>query len=98
MFEGDPLEWKGDWQKHWQQTAASRPAVGSPLRRPAEPNIGMEESAALRKAGRKGGAHVLPPALVSEETYAAPLEERDLPPSMRKKRKLETTAVANDAA
>lgn len=98
MFEGDPLDWKGDWQKHWQQTAASQPAVESPPRRPQEPNIGKAESAALRKAGRKGGVHVLPSALVSEETYAVPLEERDLPPSMRKKRKLETTDGGNDPA
>ena len=98
MFDGDPLEWKGEWQKHWQDAAASCLAEQSSLRLPEGPNISKVESAALRKVGRKGGTHVLPSSLVSEDTYAVPLEERDLPPSMRKKRKLETTCVAHDVA
>lgn len=59
------------------------------------PNFSKPESAALRKVGRKGGTHVLPSSLVTEETYAAPLEQRDWPPSMRKKRKLGCSGVVN---
>ena len=94
MFDGDPLDWKGEWQKHWQQSASRSPV--SLRRRQVESDVRQMEGAALRKAGRKGGAHMLPSSLVSEETYAAPLEERDLPPPMRKKRKLESSAVAKD--
>ena len=94
MFDGDPREWKDEWQKHWQDAAASCLEHRS-RRRTEAPNMSKEESTALRKVGRKGGAHVLPSSLVSEETYAVPLEERDLPPSIRKKRKLEPAPAAH---
>ena len=98
MFDSDPLDWKGEWQKHWQDAAASCLAKQSSRRRPEGPNISKLESAALRKVGRKGGAHMLPSSLLSKDTYAVPLEERDLPPSMRRKRKLETAAIAHTVA
>ena len=96
--EGDPLSWKSDWQQHWQEAAANRPAIETPRRRPGEPEIGPVERAALRKVGRKGGARMLPSSLVSEEAYATPLEEREMPPAMRKKRKLAQGGQAAAAA
>ena len=97
----NPVTTKALVQPPMSDPVSYRQALGRPVVEAGELEEvvqGGVERAALRKVGRKGGARTLPSSLVSEEAYATPLEEREMPPAMRKKRKLAQGGQAAAAA